>query len=137
MSYKILLFLFFINFGLISCGSKSYSEEDITPSDIFYQLKSGKSCLYIKKTINEDDIKIRSLSISENTLNKKFLYKKFADNQELIFQHCINVGDSLDSVKYKMKKNEKYYIAIDTNYTNINFFQCFYFDGENLNHCKN
>jgi hypothetical protein len=136
MSYKNLLFLFSINFGLISCGIKSYSEEDVTPNDIFYQLESGKSCLYIKKTINEDDVKIRSLSISENTFDKKFLYKKFSDNQELMFQNCLNVGDSLDSVKYKMKNNEKYYISIDTNYTNINFFQCFYFDGKYLNNCK-
>ncbi|AMW79972.1 hypothetical protein AMD27_14395 [Acinetobacter sp. TGL-Y2] len=137
MSYKIMLISFFLNFGLIACGNKSYSEEDITPDDIFYKMQDNKSCLYIEKKINESDVEIRSISIAEKYLDKKFLYQKISEGQRLTDQSCINFSNSLDALKNKMKKGENYYFSIQTNYTNISFFQCFEFDGKNLDRCEN
>lgn len=137
MSYKIMLITFLLNFGLLACGNKSYSEEDITPGDIFYKMENNKSCLYIEEKFNENDVEIRSISIAEKYLDNKFLYQKINDVQRLTDKNCIDLSNSLDTIKNKMKKGENYYFSIQTNYTNISFFQCFEFDGKNLDRCKN
>lgn len=137
MSYKIMLITFLLNFGLLACGNKSYSEEDITPGDILYKIENNQSCLYIEKKFNESDVEIRSISIAEKYLDKKFLYQKINEGQRLTDKICIDLNISMDAFKNKMKKGENYYFSIHTNYTNISFFQCFVFDGKNLNRCEN
>ena len=132
-----MLITFLLNFGLLACGNKSYSEEDITPGDILYKIENNQSCLYIEKKFNESDVEIRSISIAEKYLDKKFLYQKINEGQRLTDKICIDLNISMDAFKNKMKKGENYYFSIHTNYTNISFFQCFVFDGKNLNRCEN
>lgn len=81
-------------------------------------------------------MEIRSISIAEKYLDKKFLYQKISEGQRLKDQSCINFSNSLDALKNKMKKGENYYFSIQTNYTNISFFQCFEFDGVTLIQCS-
>lgn len=134
MNLKISNLLILIVFGLTSCGFKSYSEENITPKGLFYKTENSRKCFYSKDQVKEPDVMIQSFSITENELDKSFIYKTFNNMRPLFLNNCINIEDNLNFEK--MKKDNVYYVTIFSNYTNINYFQCFKFDGENLNRCE-
>lgn len=135
MNLKISTLLFLIVFGLASCGFKSYSEENITPKGLFYKTDNSRKCFYSKDQVKEPDIMIQSFSITENELDKSFIYKNYNNMRPLFLNNCINIEESLNFEK-KMKKGENYYFSIQTNYTNISFFQCFEFYGVTLIQCS-
>ena len=135
MNLKISTLLFLIVFGLASCGFKSYSEEDITPKGLFYKTEKSRKCFYSKDQIKEPDVMIQSFSIAENELDKIFIYKNYNNMRPLFLNNCINIEDNLNFEK-KLKKDNIYYVTIFSNYININYFQCFKFDGVTLVQCS-
>lgn len=135
MNLKISILLFLSVFALTSCGFKSYSEEDITPKSLLYKKDNSRKCFYSKDQIKEPDVMIQSFSITENKLDKSFIYKNYNDIRPLFRNNCINIEDDLNFEK-KMKKNNIYYVTIFSNHTNINYFQCFKFDGLTLVQCN-
>lgn len=135
MNLKISCLLFLMVFGLVSCGFKSYSEENITPKGLFYKKENSRKCFYSKDQVKEPDVMIQSFSITENELDKSVVYKNYNNMRSLFLNNCINIEESLNFEK-KLKKDNIYYVAIFSNYININYFQCFKFDGITLVQCS-